>query len=165
MKTPGMTGKEIILRYLETHARFSAPELVEKLGVKRTVINQAAGKMVREGLLVVDGYTDKITHYRKPTEKERQELAQRAEQQQEKSVIEACKRSEIMKRILFIYGVHSVKGAGESGQKFFLPRRSSRQAKRVRNAATVVQAHTGDLPGTWHQQETSPYCDRSGRRG
>ncbi|UIU67564.1 MarR family transcriptional regulator (plasmid) [Escherichia coli] len=50
-----MTGKEIILRYLETHARFSAPELVEKLGVKRTVINQAAGKMVREGLLVVDG--------------------------------------------------------------------------------------------------------------
>ncbi|HEB3858788.1 TPA: MarR family transcriptional regulator, partial [Escherichia coli] len=51
MKTPGMTGKEIILRYLETHTRFSAPELVEKLGVKRTVINQAAGKMVREGLL------------------------------------------------------------------------------------------------------------------
>ncbi|HHD7798426.1 TPA: winged helix-turn-helix domain-containing protein [Escherichia coli] len=50
MKTPGMTGKEIILRYLETHARFSAPELVEKLGVKRTVINQAAGKMVREGV-------------------------------------------------------------------------------------------------------------------
>ncbi|MBL6349545.1 MarR family transcriptional regulator, partial [Escherichia coli] len=35
---------------------------------------------------------------------ERQELAQRAERQQEKSVIEACKRSEIMKRILFIYG-------------------------------------------------------------
>ncbi|EER7789621.1 MarR family transcriptional regulator [Escherichia coli] len=104
MKAPGMTGKEIILRYLETHTRFSAPELVEKLGVKRTVINQAAGKMVREGLLVVDGYTDKITHYRKPTEKERQELAQRAERQQEKSVIEACKRSEIMKRILFIYG-------------------------------------------------------------
>lgn len=67
MKTPRMTGKEIILRYLKTHARFSAPELVEKLGVKRTVINQAAGKMVREGLLVVDGYTDKITHYRKPT--------------------------------------------------------------------------------------------------
>ncbi|EPD6059536.1 MarR family transcriptional regulator [Escherichia coli] len=54
MKAPGMTGKEIILRYLETHTRFSAPELVEKLGVKRTVINQAAGKMVREGLLVVD---------------------------------------------------------------------------------------------------------------
>ncbi|EHD7191607.1 MarR family transcriptional regulator [Escherichia coli] len=104
MKTPRMTGKEIILRYLETHARFSAPELVEKLGVKRTVINQAAGKMVREGLLVVDGYTDKITHYRKPTEKERLELAQRAEWQQEPSVIEACKRSEIMKRILFIYG-------------------------------------------------------------
>ncbi|HFS4146681.1 TPA: hypothetical protein ACV197_005311 [Escherichia coli] len=52
----------------------------------------------------MDGYTDKITHYRKPTEKERQELAQRAERQQEKSVIEACKRSEIMKRILFIYG-------------------------------------------------------------
>ncbi|EOX1733636.1 MarR family transcriptional regulator [Escherichia coli] len=72
--------------------------------MKRTVINQAAGKMVREGLLVVDGYTDKITHYRKPTEKERQELAQRAERQQEKSVIEACKRSDTMKRILFIYG-------------------------------------------------------------
>ncbi|HGU5329341.1 TPA: MarR family transcriptional regulator [Escherichia coli O146] len=104
MKPPGMTGKEIILRYLETHARFSAPELIEKLGAKRTVINQATGKMVREGLLVVDGYTDRITHYRKPTEKERQELAQRAERQQEKSVIEACKRSEIMKRILFIYG-------------------------------------------------------------
>ncbi|EET1950058.1 MarR family transcriptional regulator, partial [Escherichia coli] len=80
------------------------PELVEKLGVKRTIINQAAGKMVREGLLVVDGYTDKITHYRKLTEKERLELAQRAEWQQEPSVIEACKRSEIMKRILFIYG-------------------------------------------------------------
>ncbi|HHQ9059804.1 TPA: hypothetical protein ACSWAW_005193, partial [Escherichia coli] len=47
---------------------------------------------------------------------------------------------------------HSVKRAGESGQKFFLPRRSSRQAKRVRNAATEVQVHTGDLPGAWHQQ-------------
>ena len=104
MKTPRMTGKVIILRYLETHARFSAPELVEKLGVKRTIINQAAGKMVREGLLVVDGYTDNITHSRKLTEKERLELAQRAEWQQEPSVIEACKRSEIMKRILFIYG-------------------------------------------------------------
>ncbi|MFQ3500514.1 helix-turn-helix domain-containing protein [Escherichia coli] len=104
MKTPRMTGKEIILRYLKTHARFSAPELVEKLGVKRTVINQAAGKMVREGLLVVDGYTDKITHYRKPTKKELRELKRRAEWQQELSVIEACKRSEIMKRILFIYG-------------------------------------------------------------
>ena len=104
MKTPRMTGKVIILRYLETHARFSAPELVEKLGVKRTIINQAAGKMVREGLLVVDGYTDKITHYRKLTEKERLELAQRAEWQQEPSVIEACKRSEIMKRFLFIDG-------------------------------------------------------------
>ena len=79
-------------------------ELVEKLGVKRTIINQAAGKMVREGLLVVDGYTDKITHYRKPTEKERLELERRAEQQQKPSVIQDCKRSEIMKRILFIYG-------------------------------------------------------------
>ncbi|EJV2321161.1 MarR family transcriptional regulator, partial [Escherichia coli] len=53
MKTPRITGKQIILRYLETHPRFSAPELVEKLGVRRTVINQAAGKMVREGLLIV----------------------------------------------------------------------------------------------------------------
>ncbi|ENL7235953.1 MarR family transcriptional regulator [Escherichia coli] len=105
MKTPRITGKQIILRYLETHPRFSAPELVEKLGVRRTVINQAAGKMVREGLLIVDGYTDKITHYRKPTEKERQELDQRAEWQQEPSVIEVCKRSDTMRRILFVCGV------------------------------------------------------------
>ncbi|EMP3896605.1 MarR family transcriptional regulator [Escherichia coli] len=104
MKTPRMTGKEIILRHLETHPRFSAPELVEKLGVRRTVIYQAAGKMVREGLLVVDGYTNRITHYRKSTEKEQLELAKRVEWQQEKSVIEDCKRSEVMKRILFIYG-------------------------------------------------------------
>ncbi|EFC5374460.1 TPA: GntR family transcriptional regulator [Escherichia coli] len=104
MKPPRMTGKEIILRHLETHARFSAPELVEKLGVKRTVINQAAAKMVREGLLVVDGYTDKVTHYRKPTKKELRELERRAEQQQKPSVIQDCKRSEIMKRILFVFG-------------------------------------------------------------
>lgn len=32
MKTPGMTGKEIILRYLETHARFSAPRTGRKTG-------------------------------------------------------------------------------------------------------------------------------------
>ena len=37
-------------------------------------------------------------------EVELRELKRRAEWQQEPSVIEACKRSEIMKRILFIYG-------------------------------------------------------------
>ncbi|EED1395695.1 MarR family transcriptional regulator [Escherichia coli] len=105
MKTPRITGKQIILHYLETHPRFSAPELVEKLGVRRTVINQAAGKMVREGLLVVDGYTDKVTHYRKPTKKELRELKRRAEWQQEPSVIEVCKRSDTMRRILFVCGV------------------------------------------------------------
>ena len=51
MKTPRMTGKVIILRYLETHARFSAPELVEKLGYLRLHLDDE--NLVQEVLMML----------------------------------------------------------------------------------------------------------------
>lgn len=50
-----MTGKEAIIHYLETHKSFSAPDVVATTGVTLTSINQAAAKMARAGILVIDG--------------------------------------------------------------------------------------------------------------
>ena len=50
-----MTGKEAIIHYLETHKCYCAPEVAATTGVTLTSINQAAAKMARAGILVIDG--------------------------------------------------------------------------------------------------------------
>ena len=50
-----MTGKEVIIHYLETHKSFCAPDVAVTTGVTLTSINQAAAKMARAGILVIDG--------------------------------------------------------------------------------------------------------------
>ena len=50
-----MTGKEAIIHCLETHKSFCAPDVAVTTGVTLTSINQAAAKMARAGILVIDG--------------------------------------------------------------------------------------------------------------
>ena len=50
-----MTGKEAIIHYLGTHNSFCAPDVAATTGVTLTSINQAAAKMARAGILVIDG--------------------------------------------------------------------------------------------------------------
>ena len=50
-----MTGKEAIIHYLETHKSFCTPDVAVTTGVTLTSINQAAAKMARAGILVIDG--------------------------------------------------------------------------------------------------------------
>ena len=50
-----MTGKEVIIHYLETHKSFCAPDVAATTGVTLTSINQAAAKIARAGILVIDG--------------------------------------------------------------------------------------------------------------
>ena len=50
-----MTGKEAIIHYLETHKSFCTPDVAATTGVTLTSINQAAAKMARAGILVIDG--------------------------------------------------------------------------------------------------------------
>ncbi len=49
-----MTGKEAIIYYLGTHKSFCAQDVAAATGVTVTCINQAAAKMARAGILVVD---------------------------------------------------------------------------------------------------------------
>ncbi len=50
-----MTGKEAIIHYPGTHKSFCAPDVAATTGVTLTSINQAAAKMARAGILVIDG--------------------------------------------------------------------------------------------------------------
>ncbi|EPY9097397.1 protein ren, partial [Shigella dysenteriae] len=50
-----MTGKEAIIHYLGTHKNFCAQDVAAVTGATVTSINQAAAKMARAGILVVDG--------------------------------------------------------------------------------------------------------------
>ncbi|MDD8553295.1 hypothetical protein LAX20_26365, partial [Escherichia coli] len=50
-----MTGKEAIIHYLRTHNSFCAPDVAALTGATVTSINQAAAKMARAGLLVIEG--------------------------------------------------------------------------------------------------------------
>ena len=50
-----MMGKEAIIHYLGTHKSFCAPGVAATTGVTLTSINQAAAKMARAGILVIDG--------------------------------------------------------------------------------------------------------------
>ncbi len=50
-----MTGKEAIIHYLGTHKSFCAQDVSAVTGATVTSINQAAAKMARAGILVIDG--------------------------------------------------------------------------------------------------------------
>ncbi|HAJ5233423.1 TPA: protein ren, partial [Escherichia coli] len=50
-----MTGKEAIIHYLGTHKSFCAQDVAAVTGATVTSINQAAAKMARAGLLVIEG--------------------------------------------------------------------------------------------------------------
>lgn len=50
-----MTGKEAIIYYLGTHKSFCAQDVAAATGVIVTCINQAAAKMARAGIMVIDG--------------------------------------------------------------------------------------------------------------
>ncbi len=50
-----MTGKEAIIYYLGTHKSFCAQDVAAVTGATVTSINQAAVKMARAGILVIDG--------------------------------------------------------------------------------------------------------------
>ncbi len=59
-----MTGKEAIIHYLGTHNSFCAPDVAALTGATVTSINQAAAKMARAGLLVIEGKVWRTVYYR-----------------------------------------------------------------------------------------------------
>ncbi len=66
-----MTGKEAIIHYLGTHKSFCTPDVAATTGVTLTGINQAAAKMARAGILVIDGKVWRTVYYRFATREER----------------------------------------------------------------------------------------------
>ena len=58
-----MTGKEAIIHYLGTHKSFCAQDVAAVTGATVTSINQAAAKMARAGILVVDGKVWRTVYY------------------------------------------------------------------------------------------------------
>ncbi|WP_115440236.1 hypothetical protein, partial [Escherichia coli] len=67
-----MTGKEAIIHYLGTHNSFCAPDVAALTGATVTSINQAAAKMARAGLLVIEGKVWRTVYYRFATREERE---------------------------------------------------------------------------------------------
>ncbi|WP_044726855.1 hypothetical protein, partial [Escherichia coli] len=65
-----MTGKEAIIHYLGTHKSFCAQDVAAVTGATVTSINQAAAKMARAGILVVDGKVRRTVYYRFATREE-----------------------------------------------------------------------------------------------
>ncbi|GHK72771.1 hypothetical protein ECZU12_41820 [Escherichia coli] len=63
-----MTGKEAIIHYTGTH-NSCAPDVAALTGATVTSINQAAAKMARAGLLVIEGKVWRTVYYRFATEK------------------------------------------------------------------------------------------------
>ncbi|END3572763.1 protein ren, partial [Escherichia coli] len=59
-----MTGKEAIIHYLGTHKKFCAQDVAAVTGATVTSINQAAAKMARAGLLVIEGKVWRTVYYR-----------------------------------------------------------------------------------------------------
>lgn len=67
-----MTGKEAIIYYLGTHKSFCAQDVTAVTGATVTSINQAAAKMARAGILVIDGKVWRTVYYRLATLEERE---------------------------------------------------------------------------------------------
>ncbi|EFC6797869.1 hypothetical protein G3D72_001212 [Escherichia coli] len=59
-----MTGKEAIIHYQGTHKSFCAQDVAAVTGATVTSINQAAAKMARTGILVIDGKVWRTVYYR-----------------------------------------------------------------------------------------------------
>ena len=92
-----MTGKEAILHYLKTHRTFCAPDVAAATGVTVTSINQAAAKMARAGILVVDGKVWRKVYYRFATREEREGKVST------NLIFKEFRQSAAMKRVLRVY--------------------------------------------------------------
>lgn len=94
-----MTGKEAILHYLKTHRTFCAPDVAAATGATVTSINQAAAKMARADLLVIEGKVWRTVYYRFATREEREGKVST------NLIFKECRQSAAMKRVLAVYGV------------------------------------------------------------
>ena len=93
-----MTGKEAIIHYLGTHKSFCAQDVAAVTGATVTSINQAAAKMARAGILVVDGKVWRTVYYRFATREEREGKVST------NLIFKECRQSAAMKRVLAVYG-------------------------------------------------------------
>ncbi|EEW7518715.1 protein ren [Escherichia coli] len=93
-----MTGKEAIIHYLETHKSFCTPDVAATTGVTLTSINQAAAKMARAGILVIDGKVWRTVYYRFATREEWEGKVST------NLIFKECRQSAAMKRVLAVYG-------------------------------------------------------------
>lgn len=88
-----MTGKEAILCYLKTHECFSVSDVVVEFGSTKGKIGSAALTMLRKGELTSIKRRDgSVTYFSLDAEKG------------DFSVIEQCKRSPTMTRVLVVWG-------------------------------------------------------------
>ncbi|EFN3467404.1 protein ren [Escherichia coli] len=92
-----MTGKEAIIHYLGTHNSFCAPDVAALTGATVTSINQAAAKMARAGLLVIEGKVWRTVYYRFATKEEREG------KMSTNLIFKECRQSAAMKRVLAVY--------------------------------------------------------------
>ena len=92
-----MTGKEAIIHYLGTHKSFCAQDVAAVTGATVTSINQAAAKMARAGILVVDGKVWRTVYYRFATREEREGKVST------NLIFKECRQSAAMKRVLRVY--------------------------------------------------------------
>ncbi|BEA26484.1 protein ren [Escherichia coli] len=93
-----MTGKEAIIYYLGTHKSFCAQDVAAVTGATVTSINQAAAKMARAGILVIDGKVWRTVYYRFATREEREGKVGT------NLIFKECRQSAAMKRVLAVYG-------------------------------------------------------------
>ncbi len=91
-----MTGKEAIIHYLRTHNSFCAPDVAALTGATVTSINQAAAKMARAGLLVIEGKVWRTVYYRFATREEREG------KMSTNLIFKECRQSAAMKRVLAV---------------------------------------------------------------
>lgn len=92
-----MTGKEAIIHYLGTHKSFCAQDVAAVTGATVTCINQAAAKMARTGILVIDGKVWRTVYYRFATREEREGKVST------NLIFKECRQSAAMKRVLAFY--------------------------------------------------------------
>lgn len=92
-----MTGKEAIIHY-PGRIRACAQDVAAVTGATVTSINQAAAKMARAGILVVDGKVWRTVYYRFATVEEREGKVST------NLIFKECRQSAAMKRVLAVYG-------------------------------------------------------------
>lgn len=93
-----MTGKEAIIHYTGMYKSFCAPDVAAVTGATVTSINQAAAKMARAGILVIDGKVWRTVYYRFATVEEREGKVGT------NLIFKECRQSAAMKRVLAVYG-------------------------------------------------------------